>query len=274
MKQQTKTKLFALILLLVAGAPTNVACTKAAARQTISSEVAEQKSVIDEQAIPLIEPLIIVDEMNTIDKELEETEVTILAIENETIYSEGWVNSSVNIRAEPNIESEILDTIDYNTLVLYKKSDSGWIEIKYKDNIAYIKAEYISDEINPPLSPYVDLINNLTDYEKYLIYQITFAEAGNQNMEGQRAVIEVIFNRVLSDKFPDTIEGVLGQKGQFATWKKRDSVKHNSQQEEALQLVYTEAPLLESNYLIFSTKKQSYGKNYIKIDDQWFGVFK
>lgn len=43
-----------------------------------------------------------------------------------------------------------------------------------------------------------------------------FGEAGNQGAEGMRAVAGVILNRVESEKFPNTIEEVLRQKGQFS----------------------------------------------------------
>ena len=117
------------------------------------------------------------------------------------------------------------------------------------------------------------MIESLTDDEKYLIYQITFLEAGNQSIDGQRAVIEVILNRVLSDKYPDTVEGVLSQSGQFTTWSCRNCKSHNEEQEDALELVYTEAPVLTLDYLMFSRGKFSWGKNYIKIGNHWFGTF-
>ena len=148
-----------------------------------------------------------------------------------------------------------------------------WVKIKYEDDFAYLSNKYISDTECAPLNPYADLIDTLTDDEKYLIYQITFLEAGNQSMEGQRAVIEVILNRVLSNKYPNTVERVLSQSGQFVTWAYRNSKSHNEEQEEALQLVYEEEPILTLDYLMFSRGKFSWGRNYIKIGDHWFGTF-
>lgn len=48
-----------------------------------------------------------------------------------------------------------------------------------------------------------------------LLAAIIFCEAGNQSYEGQVAVGAVIMNRVNSSKFPNTIEEVIYQKGQF-----------------------------------------------------------
>lgn len=44
------------------------------------------------------------------------------------------------------------------------------------------------------------------------------AEAGNQGLLGKRLVVDVILNRVDSDRFPNTIDGVISQRGQFAVY--------------------------------------------------------
>lgn len=44
------------------------------------------------------------------------------------------------------------------------------------------------------------------------------AEAGNQDLMGKRLVCDVILNRVESERFPDTIEGVITQKYHFSTY--------------------------------------------------------
>ena len=48
-----------------------------------------------------------------------------------------------------------------------------------------------------------------------LLASIIFCEAGNQPYEGQVAVGAVVMNRVKSGSFPDTIQEVIYQKGQF-----------------------------------------------------------
>lgn len=44
------------------------------------------------------------------------------------------------------------------------------------------------------------------------------AEAGNQSLLGKRLVVDVVLNRVDDPDWPDTIEGVITQSGQFTTW--------------------------------------------------------
>ena len=58
---------------------------------------------------------------------------------------------------------------------------------------------------------------NSLDFQ--LLSMITYAEAGNQTLEQQVAVAATILNRVESGSFPDSIEEVIFQKGQFSSVK-------------------------------------------------------
>lgn len=51
--------------------------------------------------------------------------------------------------------------------------------------------------------------------DKELLASIIFCEAGNQSFEGQVAVGAVILNRIASGAYPNTIEEVIYQPGQF-----------------------------------------------------------
>ena len=294
MIKQTKKKVFALLgivsLIGILSIPT-VAQAPSIPEQNTQSKVVEQKSVIEEQAImlpyagvsfalgnngalKLNTPIMDVNNIPKVGAPYTVVESKITEEEPvEEIFYNGWTNARVNVRTEPNTDSEILTTFKYNTAIEYTNVNEEWVKIKYEDDFAYLNNKYISDTECAPPNPYADLIDSLTDDEKYLIYQITFLEAGDQSMEGQRAVVEVILNRVLSDKYPNTVEGVLSQSGQFVTWSYRNSKSHNEEQEEALQLVYEEEPILTLDYLMFSMGKFSWGRNYIKIGDHWFGTF-
>lgn len=51
----------------------------------------------------------------------------------------------------------------------------------------------------------------MTEEELNELAAVVFLEAGNQSAEGQQAVVEVVFNRVLHSAFPDTVHDVLHQ---------------------------------------------------------------
>ena len=63
----------------------------------------------------------------------------------------------------------------------------------------------------------------LTDDEIDLLARIVMLEAGDEPNWGKEAVVEVIFNRIYREDFPNTLEAVLSEKGQFTTWKNRNS---------------------------------------------------
>ena len=53
--------------------------------------------------------------------------------------------------------------------------------------------------------------------EEELFERVVEAEAGNQDLKGKRLVAAVIYNRVASEEFPDTIRDVLTERKQFST---------------------------------------------------------
>ena len=60
---------------------------------------------------------------------------------------------------------------------------------------------------------------NLSYEDAQELMQIAWCEAGNQGVDGQLYVMSVIWNRANSDSdaWPDSIHGVIHQRGQFAT---------------------------------------------------------
>ena len=127
-----------------------------------------------------------------------------------------------------------------------------------------VKAEEI------PRPVYADI--TVSEYEGYLLERILWAEANDQSFEGQKAVIEVIFNRVRSKDWPDTIEGVLSQKSQFSTWKDRNRVTPTEIQSDVISEVLRETEtVIPGDYVYFSTKKHKWMHDCFKIEDHYFG---
>ena len=61
----------------------------------------------------------------------------------------------------------------------------------------------------------------LSDHDLDLAAQMVHAEAGNQSLKGKRLVADVILNRMDSPLFPNDVESVVSQEGQFSTYKIR-----------------------------------------------------
>ena len=113
----------------------------------------------------------------------------------------------------------------------------------------------------------------ISDSEMEELKRIVAAEAQTQSMEGREAVVEVIFNRVLDPRFPDTVHGVLSQKGQFATWKMQYSswvVPDAAVAPIEWVLEHGRTVLPDTSYVYFDTRGVN-GRKHIKIGEHYFG---
>lgn len=121
---------------------------------------------------------------------------------------------------------------------------------------------------------YEHIAMEMTSEEFRLLGLILALEAQDEPFEGQKAVVEVIFNRVLSPDFPDTVYDVLSQKGQFATWKYRNNPYNtpNKTQTDAIAEVIANGnqnTVLPEGYVFFSVGKVN-GTDFIKIGNHQF----
>lgn len=73
------------------------------------------------------------------------------------------------------------------------------------------------DSTIPVIEPfYTTIANHITENERETLARLVYLEARGQSYLGQKAVVEVVLNRVLSDEFPNTIDDVIYQKNQFS----------------------------------------------------------
>lgn len=75
--------------------------------------------------------------------------------------------------------------------------------------------------------------------DSYRLAKIAMAEAESEDTEGKALVMLVVLNRVWSDEFPDTIEDVIFQEGQFSPISngRYDEVEPDEDCYRALQLI-------------------------------------
>lgn len=99
------------------------------------------------------------------------------------------------------------------------------------------------------------------------------ADDKTEGLEGQKAVVEVIFNRMLSDRFPDTLQDVIYERGQFATVKhlKKPYNLPGEEEDDAISEVLREtATVLPSTDYVFFSRGKSNGRAFVKINHHWF----
>ncbi len=75
----------------------------------------------------------------------------------------------------------------------------------------------------------------ITAEEVALLARIIWLEARGESFEGQQAIAEIVFNRMASGDFPDTVTGVIFAQGQFPTTAFLDTAEPYSTQFEAIE---------------------------------------
>ena len=101
----------------------------------------------------------------------------------------------------------------------------------------------------------------LTEEEKELLARMVWTEARGESAEGQQAVAEVVFNRMVSPDFPDTLKGVIFAQGQFRSAALLDQAKPYQAQYQAVENALLGPYVLPKTVVHFAT--------YPVNDNQW-----
>lgn len=104
-------------------------------------------------------------------------------------------------------------------------------------------------------SRYADIALSESDVE--LLARIIWLEARGECFDGQQAVAEVVFNRMLSGSFPDTLTEVIYQKGQFSTAANVDKATPGEMQYLAIHTALTGANVLPLEVVFFATSPEN-----------------
>jgi len=137
-----------------------------------------------------------------------------------------------------------------------------------------LEMEGISEDLynHSILTMYGDRIY-ITDEEIELMERCVMSEAGDQSIECQEAVATVILNRWQHpDKYPDTIEGVIMDPGQFSIYDNgKPTVSVRVAVHNAIVYYNTAVQDLPSQVYYFrSGRYHDFGTPYESIDDLYF----
>ena len=111
----------------------------------------------------------------------------------------------------------------------------------------------------------------LTPEEYTVLAHCVEAEAGNQDVYGRQLVVDVVFNRVDSDEFPDNVIDVIYQEHQFAvvTDGRIDKVTPSEDTYKAIDL---ECDLQTNTEVMYFSAEGylPYGEPWEKVGDHYF----
>ena len=161
-------------------------------------------------------------------------------------------SKDVRLNEEKTIPAEIIDTIEL------------------PNESTYLKRQAILDERE-------EILTEIYYGELELVALLVQAEAGNQDELGKRYVADVVFNRVDSEDFPDTITEVIYQKNptQFAVTTNGALEKASyTITEDVFNIVLEEAETrTNSEIMYFRTKKyHKHGKDAFKHQEHYFST--
>lgn len=112
----------------------------------------------------------------------------------------------------------------------------------------------------------------LTEEEIELLAKIVWVEARGESETGQKAVVEVVLNRMVSEDFPDNLYDVLSQKNptQFASWKLRETARPTEKEYTSIyEVLEGMTNILREDTVYFATKKLT-GNLDLKIGGHYF----
>lgn len=161
---------------------------------------------------------------------------------------------SLNIRQEPNTDSEVLTTAIQSDSFPVVETGEEWTRIDYGNGEGFVASEYVEEsiELDEAISiaeeeaaameemtasaAETETNEEMSDAknsgksadsvaasspvsagsdEAYLLACMVYVESGAESYEGQLAVANVILNRVRDPRFDNTIAGVIYAPGQF-----------------------------------------------------------
>lgn len=120
------------------------------------------------------------------------------------------------------------------------------------------------------VNPYESI--SISEDDITLMAQLVYHEARGESEDGQKAVVEVVLNRVLDSDFKNTVYDVIYEKRQFSTAKKLKGTVPNEENYEAVRYVVENGnTIFPTNYVYFSVGKSN-GKNFTKLGNHWFST--
>ena len=156
-----------------------------------------------------------------------------LAVDTQEWAGKALANTSSSVDVLDAVEGTTIGKMFSNTIVTVEACEDTWCKISSGNVVGYVKTESLlfgSDAVAQAETACAKGTKDAKTLEEIkkeeeaaqkkaskrkLMAAIIFCEAGNQPYDGKVAVGAVIMNRVKSGRFPNSIEGVIYQRGQF-----------------------------------------------------------
>ena len=135
-------------------------------------------------------------------------------------------DTTIDVYAEAN--GAVIGKMYKNTVVAVEEESTEWCKITSGSLVGYVKTESllfgsaaveraktVCAEGTKDAQTMEEINAQQKEADVRLLAALIFCEAGNQPYDGKVAVGAVVMNRIASGRFPNTLEGVVYQRGQF-----------------------------------------------------------
>ncbi len=126
---------------------------------------------------------------------------------------------------------------EYGFTKFYSVADEADTDVEVFEEYAGSFYQGIKQEINVDTDNLIDYTHKYDDNDIILISKVISNEARGEGINGWIAVAETVLNRVESDKFPNTVEEVVLQKGQFSGTEHYDNVIPTEEMKTVAEMV-------------------------------------
>ena len=161
--------------------------------------------------------------------------------------------------------SELSFTTEKENEVSFEKNDTNLVQLyNNEEEVIEVEPDFAESEETEATEVTEEAVYQnrweiqLTEEEIDLLAKILWVEARGESETGQKAVVEVVFNRMISEEFPNTLYDVLSQKKpvQFASWKLREKAKPTEKEYSSIYAVLNgETSIVREDTVYFATKK-------------------
>lgn len=155
-----------------------------------------------------------------------------LAVDTQDWYGKALANTDSEVNVYAKAGGTAIGKMYSNTVVKVEKEGAKWCKVSSGSVKGYVKTKHLlfgSDAVERAKTACAkgtkDAQTNKEikaekaakrkSEEVKLLAALIYCEAGNQSYNGKVAVGAVVLNRVESKRFPNTIKGVIYQRGQF-----------------------------------------------------------
>lgn len=159
-----------------------------------------------------------------------------IAVDTQEWYGKALANTDKELDVYDSEGNTVIGKMYKNTIVKVEKEGKVWVKISSGSLVGFVKKEALlfgSDAVERAKTACANGTKDaqtLKEIEeakrkaeearrkvsgKNLLAALIFCEAGNQPYDGKVAVGAVVMNRIASGRFPNSLEGVIYQRGQF-----------------------------------------------------------